>query len=111
MTTMTNRTADHRPVVALLAPLLLAAGCVHQPAAVGDPVPVSDCAPVIAAAEAAMEQARPVCNLWRDTSKTLAAARQARERGDHAAAAILAQKAQFQAEACIAQARAEKAKF
>jgi len=111
MTTMTNWTAARRPVVALLAPLLLAAGCASQPLAAGNPAPVSDCAPAIAAAEAAMEQARPVCNLWRDTSKTLAAARGARARGDHAAAAILAQKAQFQAEACIAQARAEKAKF
>jgi len=68
-------------------------------------------AAAISAAEKAMKSAKPACNLWRDTKKVLGKAKSAQEKGDHSGAIKLANKARFQAEACVKQAKAEKAKF
>ena len=68
-------------------------------------------AAAISAAEKAMKMAKPACNLWRDTKKIMGKAKSAQEKGDKAKATKLANKARFQAEACVKQAQAEKAKF
>jgi nucleoid-associated protein YgaU len=119
-----------KPLAALLATALLAAGCATadktmqpqppaapQPAAAPAPEPaasgpsIADANKAIWAAERSTTDAKQECGLWRDTSAMLQSARDAQKNGDNAQAIRLASTVNEQNEDCINQAYLEKSKF